>query len=387
MTDATCHRRRLPLLLGAALAAAIGGGCLSPASPDAPETSGGAGGGAQLADVEAVRDGAAVTVTWTAGGPVDVLVSDDPAADLERMTMLSAQDPDGRHVVRDPQGVTRPYFYLRTADGSGRRVAVRLLPLEGGRNFRDLGGYPTLDGRRVRWGRVFRSGMMANLTDTDYDYLSALGIRVVCDFRSSEERASEPTRWRAAPAIDYRTWDSAEDDNTGGLGLGSLLSQPGATPEQVTAAMVDNYPDLAEEHKHKYREVFHRLAAGELPLAFNCSAGKDRAGTAAALILSALGVPRDIVVQDYALSERMVDYEAELLAAGSSEDGSENTSAGLLSTMPVELIRPLLRSDPDYIRNTFAYLDATYGGVMGYIRSELEIDDAELTAMRSALLE
>ena len=75
---------------------------------------------------------------------------------------------------------------MRTADGGGQRVAVRLLPLEGGRNFRDLGGYPTLDGRRVRWGRVFRSGMMANLTDADYDYLSALGIRVVCDFRSNE---------------------------------------------------------------------------------------------------------------------------------------------------------------------------------------------------------
>ena len=60
---------------------------------------------------------------------------------------------------------------------------------------------------------------------------------------------------------------------------------------------------------------------------------------------------------------------------------------GLLSGMPAELIRPLLRSDPDYIRNTFACLDETYGGVMGYVRSELEIDDAELERMRAALLE
>ena len=374
------------LVIGGLLPALAGAACLSPSSPDAPEARHDAA-ARQLTDVDAVRDGAAVTLTWTADGPVDVLLSDDPWADPEQMTVISEQDPDGRHVVRDLQGVTRPYFYMRTADGGGQRVAVRLLPLEGGRNFRDLGGYPTLDGRRVRWGRVFRSGMMANLTDADYDYLSALGIRVVCDFRSNEERASEPTRWRATPAIDYRTWDSAEDDNTGGLGLGSLLSQPGVTPEQVTAAMADNYPNIAEEHKQKYREVLHRLAAGELPLAFNCSAGEDRAGTAAALILSALGVPREIVVQDYALSERMVDYEADLLAAGSSEDGPENASVELLSARPVELIRPLLRSDPAYIRTTFAYLDETYGGVMGYIRSELEIDDAELAAMRSALLE
>ena len=173
------------LVIGGLLPALAGAACLSPSSPDAPEARHDAA-ARQLTDVDAVRDGAAVTLTWTADGPVDVLLSDDPWADPEQMTVISEQDPDGRHVVRDLQGVTRPYFYMRTADGGGQRVAVRLLPLEGGRNFRDLGGYPTLDGRRVRWGRVFRSGMMANLTDADYDYLSALGIRVVCDFRSNE---------------------------------------------------------------------------------------------------------------------------------------------------------------------------------------------------------
>ena len=384
MTEAVDRKMRSLLLLGSLLPALAGAACHSPESPDAPDASGRAA-AAGLDDVEAVRDGAGVTVTWTADGPVDVLLSDDPAADPDRMTIVSAQDTDGRHVVRDLGGITRPYFYLRAGDGSGQRVAVRLLPLEGGRNFRDLGGYPTLDGRRVRWGRVFRSGMMAHLTDADYDYLSALGIRVVCDFRSDTERASEPTRWRATPAIDYRTWDYRDNDSTGGLQLGSLLAQPGVTPEQVAAAMVDSYPHIAEAHKEKYSDVFHRLAAGELPLAFNCSAGKDRAGTAAALVLSALGVPREVVVEDYALSERMVDYEAQL--AGSSRDAPQNASAGLLAGMPVELVRPLLRSDPAYIRNTFAYLDETYGGVMGYVRSELEIDDAELADIRSALLE
>ena len=374
------------LLIGGLLPALAGAACLSPPGPDTPATRDDAG-GRQLSDVAATREGAQVTLTWTAGGPVDVLLSDDPAADPDRMTVVSENDADGRHVVRDLGGITRPYFYLRTGDGGGRRVAVRLLPLEGGRNFRDLGGYPAAGGRTVKWGRVFRSGMMANLTGADYDYLSALGIRVVCDFRSSTERAAEPTRWQATPAIDYRTWDSADDDNTGGLGLSTLLSQPGATPEQVAAAMTDNYPNIAEEHKEKYREVFHRLAAGELPLAFNCSAGKDRAGTAAALILSALGVPREVVVQDYALSERVVDYEAALVGGDGARDDPDRAPNGLLAGRPTELIRPLLRSDPAYIRSTFAYLDETYGGVMGYIRTELEIDDTELAGMRAALLE
>ena len=285
---------------------------------------------------------------------------------LDTLARAGARQLSDAEATRDRAAVTLTW----TADGRGRRVAVRLLPLEGGRNFRDLGGYPTADGRRVKWGRVFRSGMMADLTDADYDYLSALGIRVVCDFRSNVERASEPTRWRATPAIDYRTWDYSDDDDTGGLQLGNLLSRPGVTAEQVAAAMADSYANIAEAHKEKYREVFHRLAAGDLPLAFNCSAGKDRAGTAAALILSALGVPREVVVRDYALSEQVVDYEAELLARNAGGEDPDREPYATLSATRTALVRPLLRSDPAYIRSTFAYLDEAYGGVMGYIRCE-----------------
>lgn len=386
MTNALKYRMLLlPAVTGALLGLAATA-CMPARGPATQESSDSAD-AALLTGVAATREGAAVTLTWTADGPVDVLMSDDPTADPERMTVVSAQDPDGRHVVRDLGAITRPYFHLRTGDGGGRRVAVRLLPLEGGRNFRDLGGYPTSDGRHVRWGRVFRSGMMADLTDADYDYLSALGIRVVCDFRSDAERSAEPTDWRATPAIDYRTWDYREDDGTGGLQLSEVLSRPDVTPEQVAAAMEDGYPNIAEAHSEKYSEVFHRLAAGELPLAFNCSAGKDRAGTAAALILSALGVPREIVVEDYALSERVVDYEAELLARDDGDEDGDRTLYAIMAQRQAELIRPLLRSDPAYIRRTFAYLDETYGGVMGYIRSELQMDDSELERMRAALLE
>ena len=342
-------------------------------------------GAAAIERVEATRDGGTVTLTWSADGPVDVLLAGDPEADPARMTVVSAADGDGRHVVRDLRGITRPYFYLRTGDGRGRRVAVRVLPLAGGRNFRDLGGYPTRDGRRVKWGRVFRSGFMTDLTDADYEYLSALGIRVVCDFRSEEERAARPTRWRAAPTIEYRTWSYSDADDPGRMGLGSLLSRPRLTPQSVARIMARLYPGIVEEHKEKYRDVFQRLAAGELPLAFNCSAGKDRAGTAAALILSALGVPREIVVQDYALSERVVDYEADLTAAGAGR--GERAADRPLGGLPAALMRPLLRSDPAYIRSTLAYLDATYGGVPGYVRTELDIDDAALARIRELLLE
>src|SRR5277367_5117220 len=83
---------------------------------------------------------------------------------------------------------------------------LRMIPLQGGRNFRDLGGYTTVDGRRIRWGRVFRSGAISYLTDRDHEYLKPLGIRTVCDLRSPRERQREPIRW-GSDQPDILEWD------------------------------------------------------------------------------------------------------------------------------------------------------------------------------------
>ena len=160
-------------------------------------------------------------------------------------------------------------------------TSERVLPLEGGRNFRDLGGYATADGGRVKWGRLYRSGSMARLTVADYDYLSKLGIRVVCDLRTTEERHAEPNKWQEIAQLSYWTRDYTMSFGE----LRRLMASDLATAEQAKAAMLGVYQQLPFEQAPSYRELFRRLAGGELPLAFNCSAGKDRAGTAAALTL------------------------------------------------------------------------------------------------------
>lgn len=102
-------------------------------------------------------------------------------------------------------------------------------------------------------------------------------------------------------------------------------------------------------------------------------------------MLSALGVPREIVVQDYALSERVVDYEADLTAAAAGR--GESAGERPLGRLPAALMRPPAALRLSYIRGTLAYLDATYGGVLKYVRTELDIDDAELVRIRELLLE
>ena len=258
------------------------------------------------------------------------------------------------------------------------RAERRVLPLQGGRNFRDLGGYPTEDGRQVKWGRLFRSGTMAFLTDHDYEYLSRLGIAAVCDLRSNGERQAEPTRWRTNPPAEYVAIDY--DATTGNERLASLFASPDVSPKEMRAAMISMYENLAIDHAPRYRDLFERLAQGQAPLAWNCSAGKDRAGTAAALVLTALGVPAHFVRADYALSEKVVDF-----AAAYTSD--EDSHYAHLASVPGDVLRPLLRSDPDYIAALFVSLEDRYGSPYGYLEAELGVDRTMINRLRELYLE
>lgn len=255
----------------------------------------------------------------------------------------------------------------------------RVLDLEGGRNFRDLGGYRTADGQQVKWRTVFRSGTPANLTANDYKTLDKLGIRAFCDFRANEEREAEPNRYAAANSdVEYWTRDYRMDSGN----LMGVLTGPDAGAEKSRATMTAFYRVLPEEQADGYREMFKQLAAGKTPLAFNCSAGKDRAGTGAALLLTLLGVPRDAVVADYALSDDVVDYRKEM-----AESAAKNPAYAGLAKLPWETVAPLLASDPAYIEAALDALDAKYGSVDAFIETKLGVSPEMKQAIRANLLE
>lgn len=255
----------------------------------------------------------------------------------------------------------------------------RVLDLEGGVNFRDLGGYRTEDGQIVKWNTVYRSGSPAGLTEADVAKLEGLGIRTVCDFRTNEEREAEPNPFVAANSdVAYLTRDYGEAAS----GLTEVLGAEDASPEKSRAAMTGFYKMIAEEHAESYRDMFAALAEGKTPLAFNCSAGKDRAGTGAALLLTLLGVPRETIVADYALSDKLVDYKAQL-----EEDAEKNPAYAQLADIPYELIAPFMASDPAYIEAAFAALEEKYGSVDAFIENELGVTADMKQAIRSQLLE
>jgi protein-tyrosine phosphatase len=318
----------------------------------------------------------AFAISWTAQGPVDVWVASAPTGADRRL--ISDNDTDGTAAM--PSQTTRPYFLL-TADGEtdGTWVAERVLPLQGGRNFRDLGGYPAADGRTVRWGMLYRSGVMNGLTDADYRYLDGLGIKTVCDFRSTVERKDEPTQWRAS-AVDYRFRDY--DDASSSV-LRTALTAPDLTGAKVAATMTELYGGMLDRFSAHYTDMFDQLVAGKAPLTFNCSAGKDRTGIAAGLLLSALGVPREVILQDYALSEKVVNYEAAY--TGPDAPAADGPYA-FLAKLPAEVRAPLLRSDPAYLEAAFARMEREHGSVEGFLAARLDVSAADIEALRERYL-
>ncbi|MEI6487045.1 MAG: tyrosine-protein phosphatase [Sphingomonadales bacterium] len=241
----------------------------------------------------------------------------------------------------------------------------RVVALIGGNNFRDLGGYPAAGGRSIRWGLLYRSGAMAGLTPADFDTLARRGIRTVCDFRDRNERASAPVNWPAGKAPTVLADDYLNDMRA----IAALFGPTPPTGAQAKAAMTQTYPGILKQFNGQYRRMFGELLAGRAPLAFNCSAGKDRTGVAAALLLTALGTPRAVVIEDYLLSNRYFD-PAKLT-------GGNDPQAQFWRRLPPDVLQAIMGVDRAYIDAVFAVMDAHPGGVDAYLKDELGLGPAE----------
>ncbi|WP_049630656.1 tyrosine-protein phosphatase [Cellvibrio sp. pealriver] len=326
-------------------------------------------------------------VTWTlsdAKTPVDIYVANHPNDEKT----LVARNVTGNSYLLQRTPNTRQYIFVQPNKGAGQWVAERVLPLEGGFNFRDLGGYRTNDGRMVQWGKIYRSGTMVDLTPHDFDYLGKLNISVMCDFRSREELQHEPTAWKSfAPNADFQTEDYS---------MRELISAEGAlrfdqvkTAEQAQEMFKGFYRTAPYRFKQSLSNMFNALAENKAPLAFNCSAGKDRTGMAAALVLTALDVPRNVIEQDYALTERVANFgQREMLRRMRAEAQGKTAEAphSGIAAMPAEARNVFMGSDPVFIQAMFAELEKNHGSARNFIRDELKIDDQKIAQIQKLYL-
>jgi protein-tyrosine phosphatase len=248
--------------------------------------------------------------------------------------------------------------------------ARRAVTLEGGSNFRDLGGYPAAGGKHVKWGHIYRSADISQLTDHDLQTLHSRHVALVCDLRGPQEVAQAPDRLppgarRLALPAGSEKIDPRLLSGTKTLNRDSLMR-----------AVYTN----TSFFQAKYKPMFDELLAlpGDEALLFHCTAGKDRTGIGAALVLAALGVSRPTILKDYAATD--VYWQA-----GREQSLQRMAQAGM-SAEAVAGLRPLLAANPAYLAGTFAAIDKQYGSIAKYLATEMGLTPQKLTTLRTKYL-
>jgi protein-tyrosine phosphatase len=243
----------------------------------------------------------------------------------------------------------------------------RSLVFEGCVNFRDLGGYRTADGRSVGWRRLFRADGLSNLSGDDHRQLTELALSTVIDLRTIDE-AEQRGRF-AVDRVPVRYVD---------LPLTDVLPTPEELPSWGEASYVaDRYLQMVSEGGPALTGAFEVLGSGgALPAVFHCSAGKDRTGVLAALVLAFLGVPDETIVEDYSLSAEAMERLLERLKAEYPDNTDE-----------VERFAPaVLQVLPETMEGFLAQLRDEYGSYEA-LAGSLGVSDSVAALRRTVLVD
>ena len=318
-------------------------------------------------------------------GPVRVYASSsaDRIDAREPLAVIRKSPAD----VSVPGARGRVYFHLKPKDGPTRVVSIRRLPLEGAINFRDLGGYKTKEGKYVRWGLLYRSDHLVNLSEKDYEYLNRLGIKMVCDLRTDFERERSPTTWKGeAPEF---VIEPVGDGNAISASIAALKRafDNGEDPTQyrrTPKAGDPGYADMLFAYHEQFAQVLHRIANINAPALTHCSGGADRTGIYSALLLETLGVPRDVLVEDYLLTrQNSLDEKTRAASArnmqallGLDRPPDPALQRALASSMNSGLLETMLRA-----------IDTKYGSTDAFLKDGLRISQEDVDRLRQRLLE
>jgi len=305
---------------------------------------------------------------------VEIIVSTTPEG-FDDAPQVQAEFETQSTTIQGLDPGTRYYFNLKFGDGDadgGHLVAAeRFLHLKSVANLRDLGGYRTIDGRTVRWGRVYRSGELSKLNQEDMSFLERLGIKLVCDLRNSREAKSRPDR--LAPGVRSLHCPVYEDEFTKLITPKILFKR-----HELGNTLGSGYTDWLDIGAGSYGRLFTVLADPEnLPLLFHCTAGKDRAGIGVAILLSLLGVPDETIIADYSLSNLAFDHlYADFLVDNRTD------RLGISG----EEVKIMLAANPTWIKSTLNRLWNDFGGAEAFLVDAAGLSQGQTEAIRENFL-
>ena len=249
--------------------------------------------------------------------------------------------------------------------------------LRGAPNFRDVGGYPAADGRRVVYGRIYRSEMLVGLTPDDFALLDRIGIRAVFDMRSDPERARHPAPEPVRQRV--RSWAMQTPAGDKVIDMRTLLADPATARAFMLDAHKAGIPAPIEA---ALGDIVRAVSSGETPCIIHCTFGKDRTGLAIAIILSLLGVSREHIHADYLISNRYRGTHEEMLASWFPRMTAEE-----MAEIPTASTDSLLIADTDYLDGMLDTAIANHGSIDDYAEQVLSVNGEMVERLRSSMLE
>lgn len=250
--------------------------------------------------------------------------------------------------------------------------------LAGAPNFRDVGGYLASDGRRVKRGQLFRSGDSGCLTQQDVDAMTRLGVKLIVDLRSDKECKANEIRWPIGDA-EFIAANILADLRAGNQSIIDLLQQD-PTPRGAGIMMETTYSVLPHALGPTLAQIARRIVEDDkLPVVFHCSIGRDRAGITAAMLLFALGVPRDTVIADYLRTNVYID-------APFIREVTKNYLVRLGTELDEETLDILTFARIEHFHAALRTVSVEYGTVTNYLDA-IGIDAMTRTALQARLLE
>lgn len=270
---------------------------------------------------------------------------------------------------------------MRSGETKDGHPYQRLIQLQGTHNFRDMGGYTALDGRKMKRGILYRSDELSRLTDLDLEKLRQLGIKTICDLRAPNERNSKPDRIpqdAGFRVIHVPIYPHRKDPNA--FQRWFLLVTARFRNFDTELFMIEYYHRIAFDNAVHIGEILTLFAdQNNLPALVHCAGGKDRTGFVAALVQLLAGVPQETVLEDYLLTNRFMEFY--------NEKTIRKLRRMSLFQASADFLRPVMEARPQYLEQILDEVLNVYGTIEEYLRGACGVSPDSIKALRRLLLE
>ena len=260
----------------------------------------------------------------------------------------------------------------------------RVIHLKGTTNTRDIGGYPAGGERIFRWGTIYRSDNLSKMTEDDFRILEELGVKTVIDLRTNREHEQSPTVWQGDQPPVFYHFPIGDSRNDWFNAQRRMMQKRRFTEEEAREHMNAGFrmfADAGEESFQMLMEVL--LNPSSYPVLIHCTAGKDRAGAAVALVQQAVGVDPDAIMEEFLLTNEVTRAaeKAELL----SRQRDESAGTRRIGKSPsAEAWFPIIGAQPEMLDSFFAGIEETYGSVDGFLTA-IGVDNEARSALAASL--